>query len=173
MNLLARSSFGRSSVVILISLFAVSVACAAEGAMSAPDRTPAPAWALPDLQGTSVTSNQFKGKVVVLDFWATWCPPCRAEIPGLESLYRQYADKGLVIVGISLDQDGPAKVKAFVKQHGLTYPIVMGNEQVSSNYGGIDAIPTTFVINRKGAIAAMHVGYTDRDVFEKEIKPLL
>ncbi|MGH7957868.1 MAG: TlpA disulfide reductase family protein [Opitutaceae bacterium] len=103
----------------------------------------------------------------------SWCPPCRAEIPGFVDLYKRYADKGLVIVGVSLDQQGPAVVRPFVEKFGVNYPIVMGDAKIASAFGGIEALPTTFVIDRSGKIVRTHVGYTNAETFEKDIKPLL
>jgi len=138
-----------------------------------PAETTAPAWTLRDLAGKPVNSDQFKGKVVVIDFWATWCPPCRKEIPGFVDLHRRYADKGLVIVGIALDRMGPSAIKTFVEKFGMKYPVVIGDARIAETFGGIEAIPTTFVIDRTGKIVGKHVGYEGRETFEKEIKPLL
>ena len=134
---------------------------------------PAPAWELKDLDGRTVSSSQYAGKVVILDFWATWCPPCRAEIPGFVELQKAYGDRGLVIVGVSLDRGGPAPVKEFMRRFGMNYPVVMGDAAINRAYGGIEALPTTFIINREGHLVGRHVGYTDRQTFEDEIKPLL
>ncbi len=138
-----------------------------------PAETTAPEWGLRDLAGNPVKSDQFKGKVVVVDFWATWCPPCREEIPGFVDLHRRYADQGLVIVGISLDRTGPSAVKAFVEKFGMKYPVVIGDARTVEAFGGVEAIPTTFVIDRTGKIVGKHVGFADREAFEKEIKRLL
>ncbi len=133
----------------------------------------APAWELRDVDGQPVSSRQFLGQVVLLDFWATWCPPCRAEIPGFVELQSKYADKGLVVVGVSLDRTGPASVKEFMQRFSMNYPVVMGDEAITQAFGGIKGIPTTFIINRKGHIVTRHVGYADKETFENEIKPLL
>lgn len=135
--------------------------------------TAAPAWTLRDLSGKFVKSDEFKGKVVIVDFWATWCPPCRAEIPGFVGLYKRYGDKGLVIVGVSLDQQGAAVVKSFVEKFGVNYPIVMGDAKIAEAFGGVEALPTTFVIDRQGRVVRTHVGFADAETFEKDIKPLL
>ena len=134
---------------------------------------PAPNWDLKDLSGKSVKLSDFKGKVVVLDFWATWCPPCRAEIPDFIDLQKQYQSKGFTVVGVSIDQGGTAAVAPFVKSHNINYPIVMGDESVVHQYGDVEAIPTTFIIDPKGNIAGMHQGQTPKSVFEAEIKKLL
>ena len=135
--------------------------------------TVSPGWSLRDLSGKFVNSDEFKGKVVILNFWATWCAPCRAEIPGFVELHQRYADKGLVIVGISLDRKGSAAVSTFKEKFGMNYRVVMGDERVVKAFGGIEALPTTFVIDRAGKIARVHVGYADAKTFEEDVKPLL
>ena len=134
---------------------------------------PAPDWELTGLDGKTVKFSDFRGKVVILDFWATWCMPCRIEIPHFVELQKQYGDRGLAIIGVSLDEQGPDVVKKFVKQFQMTYPVVIGNEKIVEAYGGIEGIPTTFVIGRKGRIVRAYMGYNDKPVFEKEIQLLL
>ncbi len=136
-------------------------------------RPPAPAWELKDLDGKTVKMADYKGKVVILDFWATWCPPCKKEIPGFINLQKKYGDKGLVVVGVSLDEGGPAVVKPFAQKMGINYPLVMGDQKTAAAFGGIEAIPTTFVIDRDGNVVTGHQGYADEATFESEIKPLL
>lgn len=131
--------------------------------------TPAPAWKLKDLDGNVVSSDQFKGKVVVIDFWATWCPPCREEIPGYVSLQQKYAKDGLVIVGVSVDQDSADKVKKWVDAHKVSYTIVMQDDEVIAAFGGMDAIPTTFLIDRDGNIRDKKVGAEPTAEYEKKI----
>ena len=135
--------------------------------------TKAPNFSLKTSDGKMIDLNKLQGKVVVVNFWATWCGPCKAEIPGFLEVYKQYKSKGLEIVGISLDQDGWKPVKPFIEQHHITYPIVVGDSQLSDAYGGIDAIPTTFVIDKKGNIATRHIGYMDKKTFEQLVKSAL
>jgi peroxiredoxin len=136
--------------------------------------TPAPPWALKDPDGKPVSSDQFKGKVVVLDFWATWCTPCKAEIPGYIELQRKYGADGLVFIGVSVDQDGELVVKKFIKDHGINYTVVLaGDSDIQSAYGDISVIPTTFIIDRQGQIRDKKVGKEDAAAYEKQILAVL
>jgi thiol-disulfide isomerase/thioredoxin len=161
----------------LIGLLVTTLVCLETASARAQEvlsaRTPAPDWELADLNGKPVKFSAFRGHVLIVDFWATWCVPCRIEIPHFVELQKQYGDKGLTIIGVSLDEQGPEVVKKFVKRLSVNYPIVMGNQKVIEAYGGIDAIPTTFVIDRQGRIVSRHMGYNDKTVFEKEIQSLL
>lgn len=133
----------------------------------------APDFQLKTLDGQVLQLSSLKGKVVLLDFWATWCPPCRAEIPHFNALYAAYKERGLEIVGVSLDEGGDGPVRAFVQQNGMAYAVGMGDSRLTQAYGGIQGIPTTFLIDREGKIARKYVGYQDKEVFEKEIRRLL
>jgi cytochrome c biogenesis protein CcmG/thiol:disulfide interchange protein DsbE len=131
-------------------------------------------FTMPDLDGKDVTLSSFKGKVILLNFWATWCGPCKAEIPGFVELQDQYGKDGLVIVGYSVDDDAP-KAKAFADQFKMNYPILLGlgREDVQDAYGPIWGIPASFLISRDGRVCQKHLGIAPKAVFEKEIKALL
>jgi peroxiredoxin len=134
---------------------------------------PAPDFSLQDLKGRPVQLSKLKGKVVAVNFWATWCGPCRAEIPGFVKAYEKYQSKGLEIVGISMDRVGKDAVHEFVKKNGITYPVAIDMSQTPQKYGGVSGIPTTFIVDREGKVAKQHVGYMDQTMFEKMVTPLL
>ena len=139
-----------------------------------PPPAAAPSWSLKDPEGRTVSSDQFKGKVVVLDFWATWCVPCRAEIPGYIELQRKYAAEGLAVVGVSVDQDGAEIVKRFMKAHGINYTVVLaGDSDITSAYGDVSSIPTTFIIDRDGRIRDRKVGMVPAADFEGRVLAVL
>ena len=157
----------------IVAVLSIAALLAADPSPAAKPRPAAPDWQLRDVNGKPVNLAEFKGRLVVLNFWATWCLPCRQEIPGFVALQRKYQDKGLVIIGVSLDQRGPGVVKPFIGRFGVNYPVVMGNEQIVSDYGGVEAIPTTFIIDRQGKVVTVHQGFTDNATFEAEIRSLL
>ena len=137
-------------------------------------------FTLKNLDGEEISLSDFKGKVVILDFWATWCPPCVKEIPHFNELAKEYADKGLVVFGVSVDRDGASAVNKFIKNKiPINYPLVLYNKATYETYqrylpvdrrGGI---PFTFVIDREGNIRNHYVGYRPKELFEEAIKPLL
>ena len=122
-----------------------------------------------DIHGKPVTLSDYNGKVVLLDFWATWCPPCRKEIPGLISLYDAYRSRGLVVVGVSMD-DSKSDIRKFRKKLGMNYPILIGNghEDLEPAFGPLP-LPTAIVISRDGRICFKHDGMTEKEQFEREI----
>lgn len=136
------------------------------------ERAVAPDFSLPELTGERLTLSAYRGKVVLLDFWATWCDPCREEIPHLVELQNKYRGRGLEIIGVSMD-DGPEPVRDFYQRFKMNYPVVMGNAKTGELYGGVLGLPIAFLIGRDGRIYAKHAGATDVSVFEKEIVSLL
>jgi len=141
-------------------------------AMSGGDHPDAPPISLTDIGGKKLDLADYKGKVVVLDFWATWCEPCRFEIPGLVEMQDKYAKQGFSVIGISMD-DEPGPVVEFYKQFKMNYPVAVGNPRVGELYGGIFGLPTTFLIGRDGRIYAKHTGATGSSVIEDEVQQLL
>jgi len=137
-----------------------------------PDHPLAPDFSLGDLSGQKLRLADYRGKVVLLDFWATWCGPCRIEIPGFVELQNRYRDKGFTIIGISMD-DGPEPVKEFYREFKMNYPVALGDEKVSELYGGIIGLPTSLLIGRDGRIYAKHTGAAPQSTFEEEIQMLL
>lgn len=170
----------RALVALFITFLAVLAPLAwAQGAAPAasgaklPVVGPAPEWSLTDLEGKPVGTEALKGKVVVVDFWATWCGPCVHEIPGYVALQKKYADKGLVIVGLSVDQRGEAAVKPFAKKMNINYPLALATPEVVEAFGPVEAIPTTLLIDRDGKIRHRKVGAMDREEYEKLILSVL
>lgn len=134
----------------------------------------APDFALPDTAGRTHSLADYRGKVVFVNFWATWCPPCRAEIPALTRLYNQYKDRGFTIVGVSLDVQGKGVAAPFVRAKQIPYPILLDpRSEVPRSYGGVTGIPTTFVITQDGKIYDRIIGGRDQATFERYIRTLL
>jgi thiol-disulfide isomerase/thioredoxin len=133
---------------------------------------PMPAFLVNDLDGNPVSTAAWKGKVVFINFWATWCPPCRAEIPVLIDLANRYKDR-LQVVGVSVDDGDPADVKKFAKQAGINYPIVMADRAIVAEYGGVAALPTLFVVNPDGNVVQKHEGLFSNALYEAEVRLLL
>ena len=133
----------------------------------------APEFTLYTLDGEEVKLSDYLGKVVILDFWATWCAPCRKGIPDLISIQNKYKDD-LVVIGISLDQPATQdQLIPFIKNYGINYPIVLGNIEVSAAYGNIQAIPTSFIIDQEGNIINKHIGLVSKSTLVEEINLLL
>ena len=133
----------------------------------------APDFALGNLDAETVRLSDFAGRVRLLNFWATWCGPCRLEMPHLQDLYETYRERGLTVIGISIDQGSTSAVREFVRKMGVTYPVVIGDRQVREDYGRVSAIPTSFLVDRNGRVRRFFVGYRDKSVLEPEIQRLL
>ena len=136
-------------------------------------RKHAPDFALKDANGKVVHLADYRGKVVVLDFWATWCGPCIIEIPWFTEFQRKYKDRGFEVLGVSMDDDGWKAITPFVERRKINYRVLLGDDKTGDLYGGLEALPTTFVIDRYGRIASVHVGLTDKKDFEDAIEKLL
>ncbi len=133
---------------------------------------PMPPFLLTDLDGQVVSTASWRGKVVLLNFWATWCPPCRDEIPEMVELSKRFREK-LEIVGISMDDSPPEEVRQFAQEMKIDYPVVMGSSTLSREYGGIPALPTSFLVNTDGRIVEKHEGLYPIDTYDSEIRALL
>lgn len=139
------------------------------GADSSEALEAAPDFRLPRLNGETLRLSDYRGQVVLLNFWATWCPPCRAEVPDLIELQRELGPDGLEVIGVSLDEEGFEAVRPFAEQHGITYPLVVDDGSVAAEYGSLYALPTTLVIDKQGRIARRVIGLFPTE----EMRPVL
>lgn len=133
---------------------------------------PADDFTLTDINGIEKKLTDFKGKVVILDFWATWCPPCKMEIPHFVDLYSDYKVKGLEVVGVVLSWQNKQEIEKVIKENNINYTILLGNDEIMSIYD-IKAFPTTFVLDKNGTIVKRYIGYRKKEVFEQDIQGLL
>ena len=133
----------------------------------------APPFSLKDTNGNIYSSAQLAGKPAVINFFATWCPPCRDEIPGFVEVYNKHRSKGFELVGISLDTDTRENLPGFLMNNKVGYRILFGDLATARAYGGVSALPTTFFVGKDGEIKNVHVGYMDKDAFDKEVMKLL
>lgn len=137
------------------------------------DRKAAPDFTLQDANGASTKLSDYRGKAVLLNFWATWCGPCGIEIPWFTQFQQQYKSKGLEVVGVSMDEDGWKAIKPYIAEHKVNYRVLLGNDSVSQLYGGVDSLPTTFIISRDGKVAYVHVGLAGKNQYQSEIESVL
>src|SRR6266568_5040927 len=162
----------------VLFLALVGVAIAADQArvrailQPADERKPAPEFALKDSSDNTVSLKDYRGKVILLDFWATWCGGCKEEIPWFSEFERKYGAKGFIVVGVSLDEDGWKVVKPFVKKADVPYRIILGDDATAKKYG-IENMPDAFLIDRQGRIAAKYVGLVDKDDVESNVRAML
>ncbi len=154
--------------VFAFALFAL-VSCTQGNALEIGDN--APEFSLKDINGKTVSLSDFRGRAVILNFFASWCPPCRQEVPDFIELEKAYGDKGFSMVGVALVTARDAK--DFSAKYGINYPVLVDDGKVSSVYGPIRSIPTTFILDKSGKIVKLYIGFRSRDVFEADIKELL
>jgi peroxiredoxin len=137
------------------------------------DRKPAPDFSLKDVNGREVKLSDYRGKVVLLNFWATWCGPCKIEIPWFIDFEQRYKDRGFAVLGVSMDEDGWESVKPYIEGRKVNYRVVIGNDEVADQYGGVSSLPTSFILDQTGRIASVHVGLVSKSVYQNEIEHLL
>jgi len=158
----------RFVLALLLALPACAVTLKTEAA-----RKRAPEFELKDNIGKIVKLSDYAGKVVLIDFWATWCAPCKSAMPWMSELAGKYRGEGFEILGISMDEDGWTKVLPFLQKVKVGYPILMGNKRVAYLYGDVESLPLAFFVDRQGRVAAMHLGNASRKDFESTVKALL
>ncbi len=152
--------------IILVVLFGCTNKGTPSGGNVAAD------FKLQDMNGNNVRLSDYRGKVVLLEFWATWCPPCRASIPGIEKIFKTYKDKGLVVLAVSLDEGGWDSVKSFIASNGMTYTVLKGNEDISASYQ-VRTIPMILIVDKEGRISKRYLGFGNEEDLEKDIKTIL
>ena len=157
-------------IPILGMLLAVILLCA----VASQAGTQMPSFALENVRdGKIIKSNAFSGKVLLLTFFATWCPPCSEEVPTLVKLQSELADAGFSVIGLSVDQQGPAPVAKFVKKRGINYPVLLAESQTTRDFGGVYGIPVAFLVNKSGNVVKKYTGYVQHEILEKDIRSLL
>jgi len=154
----------RSSILLIIALLPASVLG---------QTVKAPQFKLRDINGRTVRLSDYRGKVVLINFWATWCPPCRAEMPDLVQLQRGYGKQGLQIIGITYPPERKTRVRRFARSLKVNYPIILGTSEIKARYSSEETLPLTVVINRNGAISDIISGILLPEEFDEKIKPLL
>ncbi len=163
-------------IALFVSMFLLLITCGQQGEdtqQTEKSNQKAPDFTLKTLENEDFHLYDYLGNVIIINFWDTWCPPCRVEIPHFIELYSKYADEGFLMVGIAFGREGKDKVMSFAQEQGINYPLVIADQKVVSSYGGINAIPTTFIIDREGKIVEKVIGYRDKEFFEGKIKSLL
>jgi len=137
------------------------------------ERKLAPDFELKDVNGKTIRLSDYRGQVVLLNFWATWCGPCKIEIPWFVEFQRTFKDRGFTVIGVSVDEDGWEAVRPFLAARQVNYPVVIATPEVETKYGGVEALPMSFLIDRDGRIASTHVGLVTKKTYEDEIRQLL
>jgi cytochrome c biogenesis protein CcmG/thiol:disulfide interchange protein DsbE len=161
----------RLSYALVFGLLAIGQMSAAVKAPK--ERKAAAPFTLKDAAGKSVSLSDYKGKVVLLNFWATYCGPCKIEIPWFIEFEQKYKDRGFAVLGVSMDEEGWEIVKPYIAKNKINYRMLLGNDTVARQYGGVDSLPTTFIVDSAGRIASTHVGLVSKSDYENEIIELL
>ena len=160
-------------LLLVLVLLAVIMAGCSKGDSGEGLSKGAPDFTLPAVDGSMVSMSDYRGKVVLVDFWATWCPPCQEMIPVLSKLHKKYSDKGLVILGVSLDNEGLGVLGTFVHENMIPYKVVMGDKKTGSAFGGVSSIPTLYMVDREGRLVRKLTGYHSYAQLEEQIKKYL
>jgi thiol-disulfide isomerase/thioredoxin len=184
-----KRTFSRTIATLALTALGILPAChSLQGSKSAENETAKkglpnePDVTFQDLQGKNVTLASYRGKAVLVNFWATWCEPCKIEIPGLIQLQNKYADKGFTILGVAMDDEGKKVVEPYVQNQKfdvdgqkltMNYPIVLGNEEIAQKFGGLIGFPTSVLISRDGKVVKRIIGLVNQDTLEKDIRGLL
>lgn len=142
-------------------------------AIASGQSTKAPALALKDLRGRTVRLNDYRGKIVLVNFWATWCPPCRAEMPDLIKMQREYQSRGLQVIGVTYPPQTIREVRQFIRKLRVNYPIALGTKETKALFDETDTLPITVVIDRRGNVRERIEGILLPEEFEQKVKPLL
>lgn len=146
---------------------------ASTGDLKPQDRRMGPDFQLPDGSGKLFSLSQFRGRVVLVNFWATWCAPCRTEIPMLAELQRDYGSRGLVVLGLAVDDSGWSVVRPFAETAEINYPVMIADSKITDLFGGLKAVPMTFIIDKQGRVAAVHAGLCQKSEYQADIEAVL
>lgn len=133
----------------------------------------APDFSLKQMNGETFRLSDYRGEIVVVNFWATWCAPCRKEIPGFIALQEEWADKGVTFVGVSLDDEGFEVVRPYAEKMGINYPLVVGDDRLTKKYGGVQGLPTSFVVGPEGTVQSAHLGFWAETELRNQLRPLM
>ena len=162
------------SMALAVGLISLAYGCAAPVQVESESAGgPLPAFSLQDLEGDPFTQEDLDGKVALINFWATWCGPCKIEMPWFVDFQRQFKDRGFTVLAISLDEGGWDPVRAFADEMDFNFPVVLGGDPVSEAFGGIYVLPTTLIVDRSGEIVYRHSGLAPKATYEQEIESLL
>jgi cytochrome c biogenesis protein CcmG/thiol:disulfide interchange protein DsbE len=160
--------------IVLMAALAITYSRSAGGpVVELEDRKTAPEFALKDAPGADAKLSDYRGKVILLNFWATWCGPCEVEIPWFIDFENKFRDRGFAVIEVSMDEDGWQAVRPYMREKNVNYRVVLGTDEVARRYGGIESLPTTLLIDRNGRIAAEHVGLVGKSIYEQQIGKLL
>lgn len=167
------------SAAAVLPFLLLLTACAPQSTQAYRDVKPAstrklaPDFELKDADGKAVKLSDYRGKVVLLNFWATWCGPCKIEIPWFIDFETRYKNQGFAVIGVAMDDEGWEIVRPYITEKKVNYRTLMGTEMVAQQYGGVDSLPTSFVLDREGKVAAVHVGLVSKSEYQSDIEKLL